>query len=128
MILILRMAILSYEFAHSNSSDSIDCVCLINEETFLSGSDDGSIALWSINKKKPIYTQKKAHKSANAALGWTTSVAALANTDLVASGSDDGCIIVWIYNEDRNCLDELFKIKIVSITYLVIQFYNNLSV
>lgn len=34
---------------------------MISNGEFLSGSDDGSIALWSILRKKPVYIVKNAH-------------------------------------------------------------------
>jgi WD40 repeat protein len=70
------------------SSDSIDCVSLINEETFISGSNDGSLGIWNINKKKPVSTVKEAHKkgSNGDATGWISAVASYHNSDLLASG------------------------------------------
>ncbi|XP_062523140.1 U3 small nucleolar RNA-interacting protein 2-like [Corticium candelabrum] len=53
---------------------SIDCIKQINEDHFISGSQDGSLALWSLYKKKPtalvpvahggshIWTDKRGHK------------------------------------------------------------------
>lgn len=40
---------------------SIDCVALINEEHFISGSADGSLYIWSMSRKKPVYVKRKAH-------------------------------------------------------------------
>ena len=40
---------------------SIDRVALVDEETFVTGSDNGSISLWSIHKKKPVFTVPLAH-------------------------------------------------------------------
>lgn len=71
------------------NSDSIDCVSLINEETFVSGSNDGSLGIWNINKKKPVSTVKEAHKNEEShpeATGWINAVASYHNTDLLASG------------------------------------------
>jgi ribosomal RNA-processing protein 9 len=68
-------------------SDSIDCVSLINEEQFLSGSNDGSLGIWSINKKKPLTILKNAHGlGSNSTTSWITSVTCYHNTDLLASG------------------------------------------
>ena len=33
----------------------------MNHEEFFSGSDDGSIELWSIVRKKPVYIVRNAH-------------------------------------------------------------------
>lgn len=40
---------------------SLDCVAMIDEHTFLSGGDSGTISLWSLSKKKPIFTIPAAH-------------------------------------------------------------------
>lgn len=40
---------------------SMECCCFITNSEFLSGSDDGSVALWNTMKKKPLTLIKKAH-------------------------------------------------------------------
>ncbi|KAI9100690.1 WD40-repeat-containing domain protein [Phlyctochytrium arcticum] len=40
---------------------SLDAVALLDEEYFISGSDTGAISLWSINRKKPLFTKLRAH-------------------------------------------------------------------
>lgn len=42
-------------------ASSLECCCFVNNEEFLSGSDDGSIELWSVLRKKPVYILKNAH-------------------------------------------------------------------
>jgi ribosomal RNA-processing protein 9 len=66
---------------------------LLNEEFFFSGSNDGTVALWNINKKKPVTFVKNAHGSGHNSIteqyqptGWITAVAAFQNSDLLASG------------------------------------------
>ena len=44
-------------------SDSIDCVAFLNEENFISGANDGSLAIWNMSKKKPIASYPRAHRS-----------------------------------------------------------------
>ncbi|KAL9224321.1 hypothetical protein vseg_000367 [Gypsophila vaccaria] len=43
------------------SSASLECCCLVGNDEFLSGSDDGSIQLWSVTRKKPVCIFKNAH-------------------------------------------------------------------
>ncbi|CAG7850428.1 Uncharacterized WD repeat-containing protein C2E1P5.05 [Serendipita indica DSM 11827] len=83
---------------------SIDCVAMVDESTFLSGGDSGTISLWSTNKKKPIFKQHLAHgltehesETHGAAVHprWITSLAALPYSDIFASGSWDGHIRLW---------------------------------
>lgn len=40
---------------------SVDCVTMVTEDHFVSGSQDGSVALWSAQKKKPIALVRRAH-------------------------------------------------------------------
>lgn len=40
---------------------SLECCCFVNNEEFISGSDDGSIELWSMMRKKPVFIAKGAH-------------------------------------------------------------------
>ncbi|XP_062173250.1 U3 snoRNP-associated protein-like EMB2271 [Alnus glutinosa] len=42
-------------------ASSLECGCFISNDEFLSGSDDGSISLWNMLRKKPAYIMKNAH-------------------------------------------------------------------
>ncbi|KAL5097663.1 hypothetical protein RYX36_001990 [Vicia faba] len=42
-------------------ASSLECCCFVNNEEFLSGSDDGSIELWGAVRKKPIHILRNAH-------------------------------------------------------------------
>ncbi|KAJ2914602.1 hypothetical protein MD484_g5848, partial [Candolleomyces efflorescens] len=83
---------------------SLDCVCMVDETTFLSGGDSGSISLWSTQKKKPIFTQPLAHgldEMESSTEGpirtprWVTSLGCLRYSNIFASGSWDGSIRIW---------------------------------
>ncbi|EPS93223.1 hypothetical protein FOMPIDRAFT_1136627 [Fomitopsis schrenkii] len=85
---------------------SIECVAMIDENTFVSGGDSGSIALWTTQKKKPVFTQALAHGLDEAHVEtegmptirkprWVTAIGALPYSDLFASGSWDGSIRLW---------------------------------
>nr|XP_015814391.2 U3 small nucleolar RNA-interacting protein 2 isoform X1 [Nothobranchius furzeri] len=97
---------------------SIDCIQLINEEHMITGADDGSVSLWSVNKKKPLCTVKQAH-GCHGDLGleqphWVASVAALQNSDTVASGAS-GCshnsqVNVWKCGPSYRGLELLFSV------------------
>jgi len=79
-------------------SASIDCVCMLDEQTYFSGSQDGSLCLWSIMKKKPAHTIQEAH---GASMPWLSAVAACSFTDLLASGSSDGHVRFWKAKNNR---------------------------
>ncbi|XP_022994784.1 U3 snoRNP-associated protein-like YAO [Cucurbita maxima] len=44
-------------------ASSLECCCFISNDEFLTGSDDGSIELWTALKKKPVYIVRNAHPS-----------------------------------------------------------------
>ncbi|KAG7253933.1 hypothetical protein CRUP_014445, partial [Coryphaenoides rupestris] len=96
---------------------SIDCIQLINEEHMITGSDDGSVSVWSVNKKKPLSTVKVAHGSfGDAGLEqphWVASVAALRNSDTVASGSHNSEIRLWACGQGTRSLRPLFSVPVV---------------
>lgn len=83
---------------------SLDCIAMIDESTFLSGGDSGSICLWTTQRKKPIFTQAVAHGFSETVSGtegvirtprWITALGTLRYSDLFASGSWDGHIRLW---------------------------------
>ncbi|ESX00812.1 hypothetical protein KL918_004430 [Ogataea parapolymorpha] len=96
---------------------SIDCVSMIDDTHFVTGSDNGNICLWSLAKKKPLYTERQAHglepekepwkASAESNLEearlqvpkpqpfWITSIYAVPYSDIFFSGSWNGEIKVW---------------------------------
>jgi len=103
---------------------SIDRVALIDEDTFVTGSDNGSLSLWSLQKKKPVFTIPLAHGldpamdpeeySANLHPSskvperqprWITALATVPLSDLIVSGSWDGDIRVWRVSENKRELE-----------------------
>ncbi|KAG7494377.1 U3 small nucleolar RNA-interacting protein 2 isoform X1 [Solea senegalensis] len=99
---------------------SIDCIQLINEEHMITGADDGSVALWSVNKKKPLCIVKQAHGCHGDVEAkqphWVASVAALQNSDTVASGAS-GCshnsqVQLWKCGQNYRGLQRLFSVPV----------------
>ncbi|KAF8473935.1 WD40-repeat-containing domain protein [Kalaharituber pfeilii] len=106
---------------------SMDCVSMIDEEHFVTGSDNGSISLWTINKKKPIYTYPVAHGkpdplqstsyTAESSVNESTfpppppqprpitALAAVPYSDTFFSGSYDGYVRVWKVSADKKRIE-----------------------
>ncbi|XP_057433277.1 U3 snoRNP-associated protein-like YAO [Lotus japonicus] len=42
-------------------ASSLECCCFLSNDEYLSGSDDGSIELWGMKRKKPVYILRNAH-------------------------------------------------------------------
>jgi len=105
----------------------IDRVAMIDEETFITGSDNGTLALWNVMKKKAVFTVAHAHGhdpppepalvSAEAdpehdpsvsrlpQARWITALTALPFSDFVVSASWDGVLRIWRVAADRRRID-----------------------
>lgn len=110
---------------------SIDCVSMIDDSHFVTGSDNGNIALWSLNKKKPLYTSRLSHgiqpemKATDASAEMNeekaklqisdpqpfsiTTIHAIPYSDVFISGSWNGELKVWKLDEELRKF-ELLKI------------------
>ncbi|ROV91473.1 hypothetical protein VSDG_07157 [Cytospora chrysosperma] len=104
---------------------SMDRIAMLDEELFVTGSDNGSIALWSIQKKKPLFTLPRAHGvepalALDKASGekdpdpsvipppqprWITALRAIPYSDIILSGSWDGYVRVWKLSEDKRRIE-----------------------
>ena len=109
---------------------SIDRVAMIDEEVFVTGSDNGSLSLWTIHKKKPVFTVAVAHgidpalkpEEASAEQDpdpkvpsppqprWITALATVPYSDLIVSGSWDGWIRVWKVSEDKRRIEAIGEV------------------
>lgn len=91
---------------------SLDEVKLLDEEHFVSGSDNGSLCVWSVLKKKPLCSVTEAHGSENNVPRWITSLATLLNSDVFASGSYDSSIRLWKVSDAYRKVAPMFSIEI----------------
>ncbi|KAJ2946102.1 hypothetical protein O0L34_g5024 [Tuta absoluta] len=91
---------------------SLDVVKLLDEEHFASGSDNGSLCVWSVLKKKPLCTITEAHGRQNGVPCWITSLASHLNSDVFASGSYDDHIRLWKILEGYRNVVPLFSIEV----------------
>lgn len=110
---------------------SIDRVAMVDEETFVTGSDNGSLSLWNIQKKKAVFTLPLAHglqlpqrlDEASAETHpsesviaepqprWITALAALPFSNIIISGSWDGHVRAWKITEDKRRLEPLGAVR-----------------
>lgn len=76
------------QLIYSGQRGNIEHVRLINEENFLSAGADGSLAVWSAMKKKPLCVRELAHgrSASNGEPNWISAIAAVVNSDVIASG------------------------------------------
>ena len=111
----------------SYNEGSMDRIAMVDDEMFVTGSDNGNLSLWSILKKKAVFTYPLAHglqppmkpEEASAEMQpdpkvvaapqprWITALACIPFSDLIVSGSWDGDIRVWKITEDKRRLEAL---------------------
>ncbi|ORY00008.1 small nucleolar ribonucleo protein complex subunit [Clohesyomyces aquaticus] len=110
---------------------SIDCVALLDAGLFVTGSDNGALSLWSVNKKKPLYTLPLAHGRdpplppeelsanidaiENGVKGpvlprYITAIATVPFADLILTASWDGWIRAWRISPDKRSIEEVGKV------------------
>lgn len=111
---------------------SMDTVTMIDEDHFVTGSDNGNICFWSVHKKKPIYTVHNSHGLAPpppphlssaetkpsqippcpAQPRYVTALAAIPYSNLIFSGSWDSAIRVWKVSVDKKRLEPIGAIGV----------------
>lgn len=99
---------------------SMDCCSMIDDSHFVTGSDNGTIALWSTQKKKPVFSISQGHgqdaplppQLASAELDtkvveipppqprYITAIHAVPFSDVFFSGSWSGEIKIWKISQD----------------------------
>lgn len=99
---------------------SLEVVSMNDESHFVTGSDNGNISLWSLAKKKPLFTHRVAHglqpqltpqqfsgeaQSKDMVVPgpqpyWITAIHAVPYTDIFVTGSYDGAIRVWMIERE----------------------------
>lgn len=106
---------------------SMDRIAMIDDDMFVTGSDNGSIALWSLQKKKPVFVLPHAHGIEPALAPekssgeidpdpavvpppqprWITALRTIPYSDIILSGSWDGYVRVWKLSEDKKRLERV---------------------
>ncbi|KAF7119813.1 hypothetical protein RHSIM_Rhsim13G0120200 [Rhododendron simsii] len=124
-------------------ASSLECGCFINNDEFLSGSDDGSIEHWSVLRKKPLHIVKNAHalvtphtleqseneRLANgqiengsqipanhccsSACSWVSSISVCRSSDVAASGAGNGFVRLWAIESESKGIRPLFELPLV---------------
>ena len=117
---------------------SLDTVALIDEDTFVTGSDNGALCLWSTLRKKPVFTIPLAHgadepltleqayaeqdlngmetgrtdkkRPGRRKPRWITALATIPLSDINVTGSWDGYLRLWRVTPDRRRIEALGSI------------------
>lgn len=96
----------------------IDAVAMLTPSAFVSGAQDGSLALWSSMRKKALASVRVAHGRGGAQTGggspcWISSLASAAYSDLLVSGSCDGHVRWWRADEEARCIEPVGSTPLV---------------
>jgi len=83
---------------------SAECVSVIQDGWFVTGHDDGRLALWKEEKKRPVGNVIVAAHGCSSTGGVPRGVLccdAIGNSDVLATGSNDGYLRLWKVSENR---------------------------
>lgn len=105
---------------------SIDCVALLDASLFVTGSDNGALNLWSVHKKKPLFTVPLAHGrdppippeemstdgnvTAPRLPRYITAVATVPYADLILTASWDGVVRAWRLGDEKRSIEALGEV------------------
>ncbi|CAO2648726.1 Nn.00g096750.m01.CDS01 [Neocucurbitaria sp. VM-36] len=110
---------------------SIDCVALLDANLFVTASDNGALSLWSVQRKKPLFTYPLTHgrdprltpeqMSANDDAvtstkpgprlpRYVTALATVPFADLILTASWDGWIRAWKIGADKRTIEPVGKV------------------
>lgn len=112
---------------HEGSMDRVAC---LDDETFITGSDNGSLALWNVHKKKPVHVYPLAHgmdpplpleqvsaeqvptedARTKPQARWITALRAIPFSDVFVSGSWDGYVRVWKLSPDKRRIESMGRL------------------
>jgi ribosomal RNA-processing protein 9 len=105
----------------------MDRVAMLDDDLFVTGSDNGSLSLWSVQRKKPLFVYPLAHgldpalevTKASAEIHprpeavpprnprWITALRTIPYSDVFFSGSWDGHVRAWRLSEDKKKIEAL---------------------
>lgn len=75
---------------------SAECIRMIKDDWYLTGHDDGTLAMWMTEKKRAVATIHHAHGIRNNGVAnGITSIGTLGGSDLAITGSSDGYLRLW---------------------------------
>jgi ribosomal RNA-processing protein 9 len=102
---------------------SMDCVALLDASLFVTGSDNGALSLWSVFRKKPLFTVPLAHGrdppippeemsvdgnvKAPRLPRYITAIATIPYADIIITASWDGWIRAWRLGPEKRTIEPL---------------------
>ena len=98
------------QLLYKNTKNDTNCLTILDDEYFCTGSNQSTVDLWSLKKKKPlhkytsshIFNKPSPHKYSN-----ITSINCIRNSDLLATGSIDSTINFYKFNKGSKKIEIL---------------------
>ncbi|KAI6655238.1 U3 small nucleolar RNA-interacting protein 2 isoform X2 [Oopsacas minuta] len=106
------------QLLYQSSTSAIDCIKFVTKDMFVAGSQDGSIYLWGVTKKRPLFVQEKAHE------GWISSLYAVSSSDVIISGSNDGYVRIWKLDQSKKSLELIHSLPVTGFVNSILMTYN----
>lgn len=97
---------------------SIDCVSYLDDSSFVTGGQDGTIHLWKNSQKHAVRSVVAAHGSVESCKGgpsnprWIVSMSAVSMSNVFASGSNDGFVRIWSASLNSKNLEQVAIIPV----------------
>jgi ribosomal RNA-processing protein 9 len=95
------------ELLYNNFNHTVDSVNVLNRKFFYTTSSDNAVDLWTMSKKKPIYSLEGLHAEGS----WILSSANIRNSDIFCTGSYDGQVVVYGFNKEKKKFGVQGRIK-----------------
>lgn len=99
------------QLLYKNTKNDTNCLTLIDDEYFCTGSMNSVIDLWTFKKKKPISKLKECHVHNNPNSphkhAWITSISSIRNADLVSSAGIDSSINFYKFSKENKNLEKI---------------------
>lgn len=97
-----------YQLIFKERSYSLDTVVALDQRHFATGSQDGEVCLFSLDKVKPMSSVKNAHPG-----GWIGALATNYNSDMLVSGGWDDQLNFYQLDLQKNSIEKKFDVRCV---------------
>lgn len=99
------------QLLYKNTKNDTNCLTIINDEYFCTGSIESVIDLWTFKKKKPISKLKECHLNNQPGsphkYSWINAISSIRNADLVCSAGIDTTINFYKFNKEDKKLEPI---------------------
>lgn len=99
------------QLLYKNTKNDTQCLTIIDDEHFCTGSTASAIDLWSFKKKKPIFKVKDCHEHNDPESphkhAWICAISSIRNSDLVCSAGIDSTVNFYKFSKENRSLENI---------------------